>query len=112
MERNALTAGVVQRAEDWRGGSLWVRREGAAEMRRLLTDWPLDRPRDWRQMVNTPWTKKELAQVRLSVTRNRPYGDAAWTQETASALDLDHTLRSVGRPAREGDDDGRADEAA
>jgi putative transposase len=103
VERNALTAGAVKHAEDWRGGSLWVRREGPAELRRLLAPWPIDRPRDWLKIVNMPLSKKELEQVRLSVTRSRPYGDPAWTRETASALDLDHTLRSEGRPAKDKD---------
>jgi len=105
INRAAGRSALFRKPEDWRGGSLWVRRAGPAELRRLLAAWPLERPRDWLELVNAPWTQKELAQVRLSVTRNRPYGAAPWTQETASALDLNHTLRSVGRPAWEGDDD-------
>ncbi len=36
VQRNARTAGVVARAEDWRWGSLWARWEGPAELRGLL----------------------------------------------------------------------------
>ena len=58
--------------------------------------------RDWLKIVNTPQSKKELDQVRLSVTRSRPYGDGAWTRQTANALDLEHTLRNEGRPPKAG----------
>ena len=32
VERNALTAKLVERAEEWRWGSLWARRRGLAEL--------------------------------------------------------------------------------
>jgi putative transposase len=47
VERNALKAGVVERAEEWRWGSLWARRQGGEQLRALLSDWPLERPRNW-----------------------------------------------------------------
>ena len=68
--------------------------------REFLTPWPIERPRNWLKIVNTALTKKELAQVCLSATRGRPYGDPAWIQHTAAALDLDHTLRHEGRPPK------------
>ncbi len=40
VERNALTAQVVQRAEDWRWGSLWARRHGSEELKSILSGWP------------------------------------------------------------------------
>ena len=98
---------MVKRAEDWRWGSLWVWREGPSELRRLLSDWPIDRPRDWLRVVNTPLTPKELERVRLSVTRSRPYGESAWIQQTATNLDLGHTLRNEGRPANEAESEVR-----
>ncbi len=98
VERNALTAGVVERAEDWRWGSLWARREGPEELRGMLSEWPMERPGRWLDMVNAPLTAKEMARVRLSAARGRPYGDEAWVVETAAALELEHTMRGVGRP--------------
>src|SRR5438876_1781806 len=38
VERNALRAGLVERAEDWRWGSLWRRRYGEVD---LLHPWPV-----------------------------------------------------------------------
>jgi putative transposase len=42
VERNALRAGLVERAEDWRWGSLWrwVNRGKAPEELPVLSDWP------------------------------------------------------------------------
>jgi len=101
VERNALTAGLVSRAEQWRWGSLWVRRSGSRELRALLSEWPLARPRNWVPAVNTPLPGKELEKLRLCVRRNRPYGDEAWQQRTAARLGLPHTLRAEGRPRKE-----------
>ena len=64
------------------------------------------RPRDWGELVNAPLTKKELARVRNSAARGAPFGDAGWVQRTAQDLDLDHTLRSEGRPPKEQADEG------
>jgi putative transposase len=44
VERNALRAGFVQRAEDWRGCSLWQRRNGTELARKLLSEWPVGYP--------------------------------------------------------------------
>jgi hypothetical protein len=62
VERNALTAQVVERAEDWRWGSLWARRHGDEKLRAILSDWPLDRPRDLSRLVNEPMTRKRRKQ--------------------------------------------------
>lgn len=45
VERNALRANLVGRAEDWTWGSLWRRanQRGLA----MLSDWPIARPEDW-----------------------------------------------------------------
>lgn len=100
VERNACTAGVVKRAEDWRFGSLWARRQGPAELKGLLAEWPVGRPRDWVRAVNAPLTAKELERVRVSVVRGRPYGDEAWQKRMVGRLHLEHTVRGEGRPAK------------
>ncbi len=101
VERNALTAGAVDRAEAWRWGSLWARRSGGAELRGLLSDWPVERPRDWLRQVNAAMTAKELERVRTCVVRNRPFGGENWQQRMVTRLGLEHTLRSEGRPRKE-----------
>ncbi|MFH1266262.1 MAG: transposase [Planctomycetota bacterium] len=98
VERNALTARVVDRAEDWRWGSLWARRQGSEPLRAILNDWPMERPRNWLTMVNKAMTEKEAERIRTCIARNRPYGDEQWQGEQARRLGLLHTLRSEGRP--------------
>jgi putative transposase len=98
VERNALRADLVERAEKWRWGSLWVRREGPEGLRRLLSPWPLEIPGDWVERVNHAQTKEELDALRRSVNRSSPYGSHAWIARTANRLNLQWTLRPRGRP--------------
>ena len=100
VERNALSAGVVKRAEDYRWSSLWAQRQGPPEIRALLSPWPIERPRNWLTLVNTPLTPKELARVRLAAQRGQPFGNPPWVARTAEKLSLEHTLRSEGRPRK------------
>ncbi|HET6428843.1 MAG TPA: hypothetical protein VFJ30_10560, partial [Phycisphaerae bacterium] len=100
VERNALRAGLVRRAEEWRWGSLW-RRCGAAEQRALLHAGPVRFPSDWVELVNQPLTQEELDALRLCVNRGRPYGGPTWTKRTAAELGLGATLRQRGRPRKE-----------
>jgi putative transposase len=99
-ERNALSAGLVRRAQDWRHGSLWVRQHGSPEQRMLLSDWPVDRPGDWVERVNAALTRRELDQLETSERRGQPFGGPQWTQRTAQRLGLEHTLRREGRPSK------------
>ena len=46
VQRNALRANLVERAEDWRWGILGVPRTKDDADRPALTSWPIDRPRD------------------------------------------------------------------
>ena len=98
VERNALTAEVVDRAEEWRWGSLWARRHGEEPLKAILSDWPMKRPRNWLRLVNEPVRDKEVEGLRTCIARNRPYGNAEWQSQQAKQLGLSHTLRREGRP--------------
>lgn len=100
VERNALRAKLVDRAEDWRWGSLWRRLHGTPEQRKLLSDWPLPLPTGWIRHVNQPQREAEVESVRRSVTRGQPYGSDAWIRSTATRLGLQSTLRARGRPKK------------
>jgi putative transposase len=108
VERNALTAGLVKNAEDWRWGSLRVRMHGPENMRAILSPWPVDRPSDRVQHVNEALTAKELQRLELSQHRGRPYGGEAWVARTVAKLGMEHTIRPEGRPRKEKDDDNSA----
>ncbi len=100
VERNALRAGLVPRAEDWRWGSLWQRCWAPDKGAALLSGWPAPLAEDWVEQVNAPQTEAELEAVRRSVARNRPYGAPSWQADVAPRLGLAHTLRPPGRPRK------------
>jgi putative transposase len=99
VERNALRAGLVGRAETWRWSSLWQHAQGSAAW---LSGWPESRPEwaTWLNYVNGVETEVELEALRRSLQRGAPYGDEAWTERTAKRLGLESTLRPRGRPAK------------
>ena len=72
VERNALRAGLAERAEHWQWGSLWRRTnpgarlsadaDGAQAIERCdlpLSPWPVRRPADYLQWANDPQTAAE-----------------------------------------------------
>jgi len=65
-----------------------------------LSDWPVERPRQWRRLVNEPQSSEELQALRRCVNRGRPYGRSAWVTRMAERLDLQTTLRPRGRPPK------------
>ena len=93
VERNALSAGLVDRAELWRWSNLAQDREGPT-----LAPEPMLRREGWLEFVNQPMTDSECETLRLSIQRDRPFGSEPWTQETAARLGLTYTLNPRGRP--------------
>jgi putative transposase len=98
VERNALRAGLVARAEEWAWGSLAWRQNGAAH--RLLTPSPVPLPSDWLDRVNDPQSAEELADLRACVNRQRPYGHDRWVQAASERLGLESSVRRRGRPRK------------
>jgi putative transposase len=101
VERNALRAGLVKRADAWQWSSLWRRTHGDEAARAALAPWPVPVPADWLQHVQAPQTQAELEAIRRSVVRGAPFGSQRWTERTAQDLGLEATLRSRGRPKQE-----------
>jgi putative transposase len=100
VERNALRAELVAKAEDWKWSSLsfWLRKDPML--------WKAKEPvrdRRWLDRVNEPLSVGDLQRLRLSVERGRPYGEDKWTEKTARLLGLESTLRSRGRPRKTND---------
>jgi REP-associated tyrosine transposase len=69
VEANARRAGLVDRAEDWRWGSLYSRRVGDTS---LLDHPPYEMPKDWAALVNARMFQRELALARVRPRRGRP----------------------------------------
>ncbi len=98
VERNAMTAGVVDRAERWRWGSLWARREGDDRLKSMLSAGPTDHPKNWMSLVNRPMSAKDRERIQTCIVRSRPFGDESWQMRTANRLGLTASIRSEGRP--------------
>ena len=101
VERNALRAGLSERAQDWPWGTLALRDQKARPP--WLSRWPIGdgaEPVDWAELVNAPQTEAEEAALERSLRRERPFGGEAWTARTAERLGMSHTLRPRGRPRK------------
>jgi putative transposase len=96
VERNALRANLVSRAEDWTWSSLWRRQRNRGVA--MLADWPAGRPDDWLDFVDEPQTEAELEAIRQSVNRGCPFGGDDWQRELVERMGLQATLRPRGRP--------------
>ena len=68
-EANAVRAGLVRRAEDWRWGSLCARRR---EDMSVLDEPPFELPSYWSALVNRPQFDWELAFARFRPKPGRP----------------------------------------
>ena len=98
VERNAVRAKLVKRAEQWQWSSLWRWAQGDPKLLAFLSDWPVKRPRQWVGWVNRAETASELENLRCSAQRGRPFGSQGWVVRIAKRLSLESTLRPRGRP--------------
>ena len=106
VEANPLRAKLVERAEAWPYSSLraWTtagRSSAKFQPPLALSDWPVDRPKDWLARVNRPIETGQMEQLHESVNRGRPWGDPEWVARTAARLGLVNTLRGPGRPKKD-----------
>lgn len=100
IERNALRAKLVRRAENWEWSSARFWQAGATRPS-YLTVGPVARGRQWLESVNQALTTAELEALRKCVNRGAPYGSPAWVEQTAERLGLQSTIRARGRPRKE-----------
>jgi putative transposase len=80
-------------------GTLAMRQPGQVRPA-WLSGWPVHEPSDWTALVNRPASEAQLAALRRSVVRQRPFGSGGWVRQTAAALGLETTLRDPGRPRK------------
>ena len=102
VERNALRAKLVQKAEDWRWGSAWIREHGSLKQKNLLSPWPVSIPDGYQGLLNTNLyhEEEELADIRLSLNRGRPFGDLQWLNKITGKFNLISTVKPRGRPRK------------
>ena len=101
VERNALRANLVARAEDWRwcslhrrglsttGGDIMAVGLASGASQRVGWSW-----------LTTAQTEAELAALRRSVRRGCPFGEASWSDQMVRRLGLEMTIRAPGRPRK------------
>ena len=102
VERNPVKANLIRRAEDWQWSSAWRREKGTERDRKLLAPWPISIPKDYLTLLNAPQTKEEESALERSEVKGVPFGAEDWQQTMVEKHGLEQTLRSVGRPSRNG----------
>ena len=100
VERNALRAKLVRKAENWQFCSLWRKVFGSITAKKLLSEWPIAEPKDYLFFVNTPQPKKEEENIRLSVIKGKPFGNENWTKNIIKKFGLEVTVRPPWRPKK------------
>jgi putative transposase len=98
VERNALRANLVKRAEHWQwGSSNWRERETSPLP---LAQSPVPLPSSWLEYVNAPQTPDEVEAIRRAMERQAPFGGEAWRLQMAQELGLEPNIAPRGRPRR------------
>ncbi len=100
VERNALRAKMVKRAEEWEFGSLYRWHHKLDRDPALLTRWPIRRPPGWTERVNEALSQRELEAIRTCSARGRPFGSDEWIEETCERTGTWSSIRPRGRPRK------------
>jgi putative transposase len=96
VERNALRKGLVSEAEKWEWSSLYSTCKNCDLI--PLAAWPIPKPQNWLEIVNSDETPQELDDLRRCIVRNQPIGDEPWQRAVAPFAGL--TFRRKGRPKK------------
>lgn len=102
VERNALRANLVSRAEEWRWSSAWRRVHGSREQKELLDSSSFEFPGDYNRCLNESQTEAELSAIRTSAQRGCPFGENFWVHAKVEQHSLQSTMRATGRPKKGG----------
>lgn len=98
VERNALKANLVHRAENWQWSSVWRREKGTDLQKKLLASWPIPVPHEYLTLLNAPQSEAEESALERAESKGVPFGADGWVLETVERFGLEQTLRPVGRP--------------
>jgi putative transposase len=98
VERNALRAGLVKRAQDWRWSSIGQIESDQTPLIPLAAG-PTPRRADWTSWLNRPQTRTEEAAIRQCLNYGRPFGSQTWSARMETRLKL-QPLRPRGRPSK------------
>ncbi|MFH1482206.1 MAG: hypothetical protein ABIJ83_02045 [Patescibacteria group bacterium] len=82
--------------------SVWIRKFGTDEQRKILSLRPIEIPKNYLNYLNESQTNEELFLLRKLVNKNIPFGNDNWVEKIVDKFKLDQTLRGVGRPKNGG----------
>lgn len=100
VEKNALKAKLVKKAENWKWSSVWRRESGTIKQKKLLSSWPVTKPTNYIDWLNKPQTQSEEEFIEQSIRRSNPYGSSNWVEKIIKKFNLESTVRSIGRPKK------------
>ena len=63
VERNPKKANLVKKADNWKRGSVWRRENGTDKQKKLLSEWPVSKPKDYLKYLNEPQNEIGRAHV-------------------------------------------------
>ena len=102
VERNAKKANLVKKAENWKWSSVWRRENGTAKQKKILSEWPVSKPKDYLEWLNKSQTENEEKTIEKSIIKGNPFGGDGWVEKIVKKFNLEQTLRKVGRPKKNG----------
>ncbi len=103
VERNAKKAGLCNMAQDWKWSSIWRRENGNKEQCKILSEWPVEMPSGYLELVNQEFDKKNIETERVidaTIEKGNPFGNSEWLKKIVKKFGLEQTLRKVGRPKK------------
>lgn len=100
IERNPVRAKLVIKVEQWRWGSGYCRLDGTAKEKEILSHSPIQLPEGYRSWVNELDSDEYLKDLRVSVSKSKPFGAIRWTKQIIKRFSLELTMRERGRPKK------------
>ena len=94
VERNPLTADIVDNILKWKYSSLYRRYNGTDKQKKILTPWMIDEPTNYRDLLIQELSPKETTQIELSENKAVPYGDEEYVLDTVEKYDIQSVLKS------------------
>ena len=98
IEANPLRAGIAETVADWQWSSFALRNK--SRMPFALSPGPVSVPKNWPEIVNQAIGGEDAAHLAKCLKRGCPYGENEWTIKTAAELNLESTMRKIGRPKK------------
>ena len=100
VERNPLTAKLVDDPLAWKYGSVYRRYRGTDKEKQLLTSWLDKEPENYIEILTQPITPKEIERIKQSEKKGVPYGDDEYLLNVVEKYGLHSVLREKGRPKK------------